>query len=408
MFAYIARQPILDTNRNLFAYELLFRDGEDNCFPDISPDEATSRILTSSHLNFGLEQITGGALAFINFHTDTLLHRFPTSLNQDNVVIEVVETVDVSDELIEACKHIKNKGYTIALDDYDMEDKWQAIIPHVGLIKFDITTVELEHIVKVVPELKAKGIKLVAERIETQEEFDTFRSLGFDYFQGYFFAKPEIIKHRQLSSNKLSMLELLSVSAQPELDIDKLSQIIERDVGLTYMLLRFINNPTVNKRNQITSLRHALNYMGEEEVKKFIALLALANLSNDQPQELLQMSLVRAKFCELVSLALKEQSNPPTGFLTGLLSLLDTLMQQTMPTLVNRVPISENVKDALCGGDNVLRDCLQIVKCFEMARWGAVKQLAAKVNLKQALLHNFYNEAIKWARTMQQSALDEK
>jgi EAL and modified HD-GYP domain-containing signal transduction protein len=405
MFAYIARQPIVDVNRDLFAYELLFRDGVKNCFPDISPDEATSRIIASSHLNLSLEEITGGVPAFINFHTNTLLHRFPTSLNKDLVVIEIIETVDLGDDLIDACSSIYDSGYKLALDDYDVNEKWQAIIPYASIVKFDITTVTLAQMEQSVPELKARGIKLVAERIETLEEFEQFKAMGFDYFQGYFFAKPEILRHRKLTTSKLAMLELMAVSTASNFDFNRVNEIIERDISLSYMFLRFINNPTVNKRHQITSLRHALTYMGEIEVKKFVSLVALANLSNDQPMELLQMSLVRAKFCEFVALALNDSGNPPVGFLTGLLSILDTLMQQDMSSLVEKIPLSDNVKVALCGGDNILKDCLQLVQYIEQANWQGLKRLANKLGLKQTLLHNFYTESIKWARAMQQSTV---
>lgn len=404
MFAYIARQPIVDVNKELFAYELLFRDGEDNCFPDISPDEATSRILTSSHLSLGIEEITRGYTAFINFHKDTLLYRFPTSLDPSNVVIEVVETVDVNAQLVNACKHIRGLGYKIALDDYDLDTKWQPFLPFTSIVKFDLTTVTDEQLRDVLPKLKDERIKLVAEKVETLEEFEKCKAMGFDYFQGYFFAKPEIIKHRQLSSSKMTLLELMTASCTKEFDIDKINRIMERDVSLTYMLLRFINNPTMNKRNKISSLRHALNFMGEVEVKKFIALLALANLGAEQPREIIQMSLVRAKFCELVSIVLKEQENPPTGFLTGLLSLLDTIMQQPMGDLMERIPVSDNVKSALCGSQNLLRDCLMMVKFFEQGNWKELRVLAQKHNLKQTLLHNLYNEAIKWAMAMHNSA----
>lgn len=404
MFAYIARQPIVDTNKALFAYELLFRDGEDNCFPNISPDEATSRILTSSHLSLGLEEVTRGHTAFINFHKDTLLYRFPTSLDPTNVVIEVVETVDVTPQLIDACKHIRGLGYTIALDDYDLDPKWQPFLPFTSIVKFDLTTVTDEQLRDVIPRLKQERIKLVAEKVETLEQFEKYKALGFDYFQGYFFAKPEIIKHRQLSSSKITLLELMAASFTNEFDIDKINRIMERDVSLTYMLLRFINNPTMNKRNKISSLRHALNFMGEVEVKKFIALLVLANLGAEQPSEIIQMSLVRAKFCELVSIVLKAQENPPTGFLTGLLSLLDTIMHQSMDDLMGRIPISDNVKLALCGSQNLLYDCLMMVKFFEQGNWQALKNLARKYDLKQTLLHNLYNEAIKWAMVMHNSA----
>ncbi|NMH60238.1 EAL and HDOD domain-containing protein [Alteromonas ponticola] len=401
MFAYIARQPIFDVNREVFAYELLFRDGEKNCFPDIPPDEATSKLLTSSHLSLGLEEIVGDKLAFINFHRDTLMYRFPTSLDPSQVVIEILETIEVDKQLIGACKHLRGLGFNLALDDYDATEKWKPFLPFTKIVKFDITTMTVDEIAELVPQLKEHKIKLVAEKIETYADFEKFKAMGFDYFQGYFFAYPELVRHRTLESSKLTILELLTASSSVKMDFDKVNAILERDVSLTYLLLRFINNPLFNKRNKITSLKHALTYMGEVEVKKFIALLALANLSEGQPSELMEMSLIRAKFCELVSVALKQKENPPTGFLTGLLSLLDALMEQPMEGLMNKIPISEGVKDALCGKQNLLKDCLLMVQHFESANWAGIKKMSAKHKLKQTLLHGFYNESIKWGRSMQ-------
>ncbi|MCW8109256.1 EAL domain-containing protein [Alteromonas ponticola] len=400
MFAYIARQPIFDVNREVYAYELLFRDGEKNCFPDIPPDEATSKLLATSHLSLGLEEIVGDKLAFINFHRDTLMYRFPTSLDASQVVIEVLETVKVDQQLVSACKHLRGLGFKLALDDFDATDKWKPFLPFTSIVKFDITTMSDEEIEKRVPELKQQRIKLIAEKIETYSDFEKFKAMGFDYFQGYFLAYPQIVRHRALEASKVTLLELLTASASIKMDFDKVNAILERDVSLTYLLLRFINNPMFNKRNRISSLKHALTYMGEIEVKKFIALLALANLSEGKPSELMEMSLIRAKFCELVSLALDVKENPPTGFLTGLLSLLDALTEQPMEELMKKIPISEQVKDALCGRQNLLKDCLLMVKHFECANWAEIKKLSAKHKLKQTLLHAFYNESIKWGRSM--------
>lgn len=407
MFAYVARQPIFNVNREVYAYELLFRIGEENCFPDIPPDEATSKILTSTHLSLGIEEITGDKKAFINFHRDTLMFRFPTSLDASKVVIEVVESVEVDDALIAACKHIRGLGYPIALDDYDMQGKWEAFIPFTSVVKIDVTGIPHEEIPALVERFKSNKIELVAERIETYEDFRKFKEMGFDYFQGYFLAKPEIVRHRKLGPSSLTMMQLLTLSSQPKLNFDEVNKIIERDPSLTYLLLRFINNPLVNKRHKITSLKHALTFMGEVEVKKFISLLALANLNDGQPTELMQMALVRAKFCELVYTEIHSNDDPLTGFLTGLLSLLDAMMEQNIEDLVSKVPISDSVKDALCGQPGLLRNCLTLGQYFERAKWGGIQQFANKYEIKQNLLHSYYNEAIKWAKHMHNAALND-
>lgn len=400
MFAYVARQAITDANQDVYAYELLFRDGKSNCFPGIAPDEATSKIITSSHLTLGVEEITDGKPAFINFHEDTLLYRFPTSLDPNSVVIEIVETVPISQKLIQACKHIRDLGYKIALDDHDFDPKWDVFLPYIHIIKVDITECDYETVAASISKFKQAKVKLVAERIETKEEFERYKALGFDYFQGYYFAVPEVTKQKNIPSSKLTLLDLMNASSVVNFDFDRISKIIAGDVGLSYMLLRFINNPIVNKSNKITSLRHALNYMGEVEVKKFIALLALANLADGKPPELVQMSLVRAKFCELVARARNDSDNPPTGFLVGLFSLLDSLLDQDMENLVAKLPISDELKLALCGKESFLRHYLALAVALERGNWAKVKKLASGLKLNQRLLHSFYNESLKWGMSM--------
>jgi len=408
MFAYIARQPIFDKALNIAAFELLFRDGEKNCFPDIEPDEATSKLLAGTHLGIGLEEIVGSKLAFINFHRDTLVHRFPTSLNAKQSVIEVVETVATDAELVAACKQLHQQGYQLALDDYDTSPRWQALLPYIAIIKFDIQELTLEQITPLLPALKQLKIKLVAEKIETMEEFECFKSLGFDYFQGYFLARPELVKHRKLGASKLTLLELLSITASPGFDLEAVNNVIQRDVSFTYLLLRFINNPMSNKKFEITSLKHALNYMGEVEIKKFIALMTLAKVSDDKPAALMQLSLVRAKFCELVSLDLNQANNPPSGFLTGLLSLLDVMMEMPMQALVDKIPLIELVKSALCGSPNIFRNCLQLAIAFEKGDWSSISTLSSSLKLSENDLHSHYHYAIRWATALEQSVKREE
>jgi len=403
MFAYIARQPIFDINKEVFAYELLFRDGENNCFPDIEPDEATSKIITDSHLSFGIEDITNGKLAFINFHQNTLLYRFPTSLDPKTTVVEVVETVNVDPELVKACKHIRGLGYSIALDDYDGKAQWDDFLPFTSIIKFEVDAFDDELMARMVQDLKSRKIKLVVERVETKEQFERYLAMGFDFFQGYFLAKPEIVRHKKIGASKLAMLDLISETAVSPLNFEKINSIFERDVALTYKLLRFINNPIFNKSNKITSLRHAFNYMGEVELKKFIALLALANLSESEPQELMVMSLVRAKFCEITMKFISQGENSMAGFLTGLLSLIDSLTGQEMAQIIEKIPIDQAVKDALCSGDGELKDCLRLVCAFEQANWPHVKALGARYPVKQTQLHAIYIESLKWANALSQT-----
>ncbi|ALT00134.1 EAL and HDOD domain-containing protein [Lacimicrobium alkaliphilum] len=403
MFAYVARHPILDTDKNVYAYELLFRDGRKNCFPDIKPDEATSKIITASHLTLGLEDIACHKTSFINFHKETLINGFPTMLDPESVVVEIVDTVPSDSSLVGACKQIKDMGYKLALDDHNFDPRWDAFLPYVDIIKVDTLRSDFDTIARNLPKFQQAKVKLVAEKVETYEDFNCYRDMGFDYFQGFFFSKPEVIRQRNLPTSKLALLELLQESSSTEFSFERVNAIFERDVGLSYMLLRFINNPTINKRYKISSLRHALNYLGELELKKFISILALANMGEDKPIELLHLSLVRAKFCELVSIAKKDKDNPPKGFLVGLFSLLDALLDQDMSALVGKLPIDDEIRSALCGGEGRLRNYLGLAKAFESANWLALIKLSGQLELSQKMLHGLFNEAIVWGNGIRQS-----
>jgi len=400
MFAYVARQAIMDRDLEVQGYELFFRDGKRNSFPNIKPDEATSKILTNAHLTLGLEEITGGKIAYLNFFDDTLLSHFPSSLDPEAIVIELIETAPVTDELVASCRRLQGKGFQIALDDHDFDPKWDPLLPFTSIVKIDVSNLSKKVISKHLPKFMRFGIRLVAQKVESYEKLQECMDLGFDLFQGFFFEQPEVIRNRELPAGKMSLIQLMSESAKIEMDYDKINGIIEREASLSYMLLRFINNPAFNKSQQISSLRHALNYMGETEVKKFIALLALANLGDEKPSELLNLSLVRAKFCELLSKARSDSENPPKGFLVGLFSLLDAMLDQTMENLVSKLPVSEDLRVALCGEHNFLNCYLELAKTFESANWVETRKIAAKLKMEQRTLHGIYNQSIVWSNSM--------
>jgi EAL and modified HD-GYP domain-containing signal transduction protein len=331
MFSYVARQAIYNVEKRV----------ESNCFPDMSPDEATSSMIANSHLTVGIEDITFNKPAFINFHRDTLLYRFPSTLDPSSVVIEIVETVEVNDELVQACQHIRNLGYQLALDDYDFAPRWDVFMSFIDYIKVEVEEIEKQGPAAIakIQELSSRGIKTIAEKVETHEQFERFKAMGVQLFQGYFLARPEMIRHRDLNASLHSVTELVGLSNSPNFDTKEVTKVIEKDVGLAYKLMRFINNPLINKRQKIESLQHAINYMGHIEIKKFIALLALANMRGEKPTELIIQSLVRARFCSLISIELELPENPPTSFLLGLFSMLDALLDQPMESLVNKLPV---------------------------------------------------------------------
>lgn len=400
MYSYVARQPILDANKSVIAYELLFRDGKSNSFPNIDPNQATSNILTNNHLTLGVEKITAGKPAFINFHAKTLIKRFPSFLDPKKVVIEILEDIDICDELVSAVKSLKKKGYQLALDDHDFDPKWEVLFPYIDIIKIDVLETPILKLSKFVRETKKWDITLLAEKVETKEQFDKLKMLGFDQFQGYFFAKPEMMKQRKVITDKQSLFELLHHANQRQLDFDAISLIFSSDPGLTYKLLRFINSPTYGTSQEITSLKHALIYIGEVELKKFISLLALSDLAQRKCSEVTKLSLVRAKFCELIANKRNDEENPPKAFLTGMLSLIDGILDHDLDYVLSVLPIHEEIKAALLQQGNYLDHYLSLVKHIEQGQWRRSQAKAASLELSESFCLVSYQEAIEWADGM--------
>lgn len=398
MFAFIARQPILDKEKSVFAYELLFRDGKGGAYPEHQEDK--SKFIADNFNPLGLDDISGEKTSFITFSTDTLVSRFPTNLNPDSVVVELANPADTSNGLFEACQHIKQMGFKLAIDDPMMIGAEHDIFPLIDIVKVDVSKARfdnrLENIEKHIPRYHDENKKLVAEQVDSQDHFTTCIDLGFDFFQGYFFCQPEARILRQLPASKMNIVDLMAESGKVNFDIDRTTQIIERDATLSFLLLKFINNPTINKRYKITSLKHALNYMGEVEIKKFIALLSLTHIADDKPLEIIHMSLVRAKFFDLLAERRGFKNNPPIAFLVGLFSLLEGLLDQSMIDIVKQLPLTDNVNDALLGKNSELNNYSALVRGFESALWMTVIKQAKLLDIDQKQLHMLYNQAIVW------------
>ena len=397
MYFYAARQPILDVDKNLFAYELLFRDGVDNVFPGIDEDEATTRIIEGSQFNLGIEHLTGNKPAFINFTLDTILKKYPTMVPAASLVVEILETVQPGKRLLESVKELKQQGYVIALDDYEHKPVWRHFFPYVDLIKIDLRAMEFDEIEQVIADISDfPEIKLLAEKVETAEEFEKCKELGFQYFQGYFFSKPELVKTKTLSPGQMTLAELLYETSTPEIDLPKITQIFERDVNLSYKLLRYTNSAAFKRRTEISTIKQALVVLGKYELKKFLSLLFTAAVSGDKPVELLKMAMVRARFCENLA-SLKDGADASMAFLTGMMSLIDAILDQDIEKVMEQLPLSAEIKDALIKQQGPLAKYLQLAIAYEKGDWENERQIEENLNLSDRQVPAVYANAIEWA-----------
>lgn len=397
---YTARQAIFNRKTHVVAYELLFRDGEENRFPDIDPHEATSKLIMRTHLNEGLSAVSMGKRALINFTEQCLLSGLAELLPKEQVIIEILETVTPSDEIYEKCRALFHSGYILALDDFIYKKEWVRFLPFVKLIKFDISKTPLKSLVGLLEQLKKlKNIRLLAERVETQEEFKEAKAMGFHFFQGYFFCKPEMRKSKDVDAQSAILVSLYQELSRPHLNIAKISNYFEQDVGLTYKLLRYINSGILPLKTQITSIRQALIYLGEAQIRKLVALLTTATLAKNKSKEITRLSIVRARSCEL---AVRKVSPGQTddAFLMGLLSLIGVMLDKPIEDVMETLPVSDDIKEALqdpkCSSP--LRIVFNAVCLYEKGSWHLTSLECQKVRLSYDALASAYQQALVWAQ----------
>lgn len=398
MYFYAARQPILDINKKLYGYELLFRDSIDNVFPDIDGDEATSKMIEASKFNMGISEFTSNKPAFINFTLETLSQGYPEMLTNEEVVIEVLETIKPGKKLLGLCKDLHSKGYIIALDDYEHQSVWTHFYPFIKMIKIDIQKTKFDEIKLVIDAIKDHPhIELLAEKVETYQEYEQAQELGFKYFQGFFFAKPEMVKTKSLSPSQLAMAELLYETSKPELDLASITGVFERDVSLSYKLLRYANSAIFKRRSEVSTIKQALVLLGSNELKRFLGLMFAVTANPDKPTELIKLAMTRAKFCELVAQDMDSQLDESIAFLTGLLSMIDAILDEEISVVLAKLPLAADIKEPLLTRKGIMAALIKLVEFIEHAQWDKTNIVMEKLKLDKEQAVKHYNEALAWA-----------
>lgn len=398
MYFYAARQPILDRNKKLYAYELLFRDSIDNVFPDVCGDEATSKMIEASRFNIGITEFTGNKPAFINFTAETISKGYPEMLTTEEVVVEILETVKPGKKLLSLCKDLYEKGYTLALDDYEHQPVWTHFYPFIKIIKVDIQHSGIDEIRKIKEAtIDFPNIQILAEKVETYEEYEQALDLGCELFQGYFFSKPEMVKTKSLSPSQMSVAELLYETSKPDLDLDGIKSVFERDVTMSYKLLRYANSPIFRRRKEISTIKQALVTLGSAELKRFLGLMFAVSVNPDKPNELINLCMARAKFCELIAEEANVNVDTSIAFLTGLLSMIDAILDQDIETILENLPLAQEIKDTLLTRKGVMAAFIKLVEFTEQADWDKTELVMKKLGLNKDTVVKSYNEALAWA-----------
>ncbi len=389
--AFVGRQPIFDVNLKVYAYELLFRAGMENSAQVSDGDRATSQVLVNTFTELGLEHIVGGRKAFINMTRDFLLDEGSLPLPKDRVVLEVLEDVTVDAELVRSVRGLAEKGYTIALDDFTYHERWQPLLEIADIVKLEVMGLDDAAVREQIRLLRPYKAKLLAEKIETEEEFESLKSQGFDYFQGYFLARPKVIKGKRAPSNRLSTLRLVAKLQDLDAEIRDIERIIGQDVGLSYKILRYINSAFFSLPRKVESIRQALVYLGLRDVKRLATLIAMASFP-DRPSELVVTALFRARMCELLA-EKAGNAHSDTFFTTGLLSTLDALMNMPMEEVLGQLPLTGEITGALLEHRDLLGEALRCTKAQEQADGSAI-QFAG---LPATTINQAYIEALTWS-----------
>ncbi len=398
MDCFIARQPIFDIDNDVVAYELLFRTGIQNAFPGVDGDIATANVMMDNFILNNILSLTQGKKAFINFPEKLLLEGYASYLPKEHVVIEILEDIPAHQEAIEACRKLQEDGYIVALDDFvlDPNNANAPLIDHCDIIKVDYMLTTPGERLKIMEQLAGKEVMLLAEKIETQEEYEEAIKEGFSFFQGYFFAKPEIIQGRRIPENKLSKLELIKAINSPDPQFDEIADVVKRDVSLTYKLLRCINSAAFGLTQEIESIQQAVVYLGFAHLRKWITFIVLAELSDDKSPELLRNALVRARFSEMLVPLTGIGKSEDDLFLMGLFSLADAMLDKSMQEVLEEIPLPSDVKETLLGREHEYGYIMDFVKAYEAGHWDVTDEICQDLDIDSDQLFKAYNDTIKW------------
>jgi c-di-GMP-related signal transduction protein len=397
---FVARQPIFQRDLQVYGYELLYRGNMENSFDGTPDDIATARVIANAFLAIGAEKMLNGKPAFLNFNSSLLTLEYAALVPMQSAIVEILERVEPTEEVLNCCRELKSKGYRLALDDSIDVASIEPWLDLVDIVKVDFLKSDERTRDKILARCKKRNIHVLAEKLETKQDFEQAAALGYEYYQGYFFARPTIVRGRAIPDAKLMLLQLLREVSQPEVDFDRVEKHMQRNVSLVYKLLRYVNSAAFGWRSKINSVRHAMGLLGESELRKWLCLLLVGALGQDTVPEVVVHSLVRARFAELVAPMIDLESRKASAFLLGLLSNLDSLLNCTMTEAISELNLDDELANALLGRSSdhdifsELRDLMEAYEATDSAR---ISGIAHEFHLSATDLTKAYVQAVEWA-----------
>jgi c-di-GMP-related signal transduction protein len=400
MDVFVARQAIFDRQLKVQGYELLARSCLDGVRAPARDLMASLQVITNSFLSMGMENVLRGKPAFINFPQELLKDERALVLPPKNTVIEILETVKPEPAVIAACRALRNKGYKLALDDFSPATGWSQFTDLVSLIKVDFRSTSRANQRKLVKRYAPRGIRMLAEKVETQAEFQEARDMGYDYFQGYFFARPVVLSRQEIPVCKLNHLRILEQIYRPELDYPAIEKLIRREVSLASKLLRFINSALFAWGQPMQSILQALTQMGDQDIRTWVSLAALPTLTVDKPDELMRTALLRARFCELLAPGAGLGDRKADLFLIGLFSLLDAMLGRPLPEVLAEIRLNGEIGSVLlnhAAPGNRLATVYALIRQYEAGEWELLAASADQLNIPRDTIPELYLDSVAWS-----------
>ena len=396
MDRFLARQPILTGHQSIFAYEILSRFGpEDYCRMPVG--EAANVAAIDELFVWGLKQIAMGLPAFVNCTREFLVRDYLELLPRESVVGEILETVKPDEEVLAACRRLKRKGYRLALDDYEDGPEMEPFFELVDFVKIDFLLTPPHDRQRLGQKFQRLGIPLVAEKVETLDQFHGALAMGYQYFQGYFFCRPQTLSRRAVPRNRLTYLRILQMLGSSRIDLEEVAGLIQQEVSLSYRLLRYLNSPVFPVVGEVKSIPQALSLLGESMSRKWLGVACIASMAEDKPGELVKLSLSRASFCELLAEPLGFAGAVNELFLMGLLSVMDALLDLPMAEILEKLPLDSRIKDALVGQPSDYSPILDIVLQYESGQWERLAATSCALGFDQTAVPDLYLRSVEWA-----------
>lgn len=399
MEIHVARQPILDANRRLFAYELLFRSSPQNTFDGTEENRATASVISMSFFSPAAEHVRGGKLAFVNFPRRHLLDESSLLLPHEEVVIEILENVPPDEQVLAACRDLKQRGYRLAVDDFVMEEGRDVLARLADFIKVDFRATSIDEQAQIARRY-GRGACLLAEKVETWEEYQRAKDLGYTYFQGYLFSRPIMMTAKEQAGAKLNYFRLLRELNRPELGLRQIAQVLRCEPGLCYKLLRYINSAVFPLLCRVRSIHHALVLLGEVHIRRWLSIVVLLDLAANQPSGLVVAALVRGRFCETLALRVGIADRAPELFLMGAFSLLDAIFGYPLERLLEDLSLGDEIRMVLLGqapAGSTAAKIWTLVKAYEAADWQLSDLASRDLRMEMAEVAEIYRESVSWS-----------